>query len=217
MRFFEMLVWPGGGTIGLFLWVMSVGTVAVIIESLLRVRRSNILPDVITDQVRGMFENKQFREAIDQVSEGEDMLSHVLHAGLSEAARGYSAMERAMEDAADERRAHLLRRVEWLNLIGNVSPMLGLLGTVWGMILAFGTLERTGIPDASELAGSISTALVTTLLGLAIAIPSLAAYGTLRNRIDGLSSETMLLSQELLAMFKPGRKGEREGKSSKKE
>jgi biopolymer transport protein ExbB len=206
MKWFEILVWPGGGTIGLILWAMSVGTLAIIVESLLRIRRPNILPDVIADQVRSMFENKQFREAIEHVSEREDMLSQVLHSGLAEAPHGYAAMERAMEDAADERRARLLRRVEWLNLIGNVSPMLGLLGTVWGMILAFGTLERTGIPDATQLAGSIKTALVTTLLGLSVAIPSLAVYGALRNRIDGLSSETMLTSQELLAMFRPGKR-----------
>ncbi|MFW6066150.1 MAG: MotA/TolQ/ExbB proton channel family protein, partial [Planctomycetota bacterium] len=186
MKFFEILVWPGGGLIGLILWAMSMGALAIIVQNLLRMRRSNILPDSIADDVRSMFENKQFRDAIDHVSQREDMLSEVLRAGLSEAPHGYGAMERAMEDAADERRARLLRRVEWLNLIGNVSPMLGLLGTVWGMILAFGTLERTGIPEAGALAGSIKTALVTTLLGLAVAIPSLAVYGTLRNRIDGL-------------------------------
>ncbi|MFP3937202.1 MAG: MotA/TolQ/ExbB proton channel family protein [Phycisphaerae bacterium] len=206
MKFFEILVWPGGGLIGLILWAMSMGALAIIVQNLLRMRRSNILPDSIADDVRSMFENKQFRDAIDHVSQREDMLSEVLRAGLSEAPHGYGAMERAMEDAADERRARLLRRVEWLNLIGNVSPMLGLLGTVWGMILAFGTLERTGIPEAGALAGSIKTALVTTLLGLAVAIPSLAVYGTLRNRIDGLSSETMLTCQELLAKFRPGKK-----------
>lgn len=206
MKWFEILVWPGGGTVGLILWAMSIAALAIIVENLLRMRRSNILPDVLVGEVRSMFEEKKFRDAIEHVSQREDMLSEVLRAGLSEAPHGYGAMERAMEDTADERRAHLLRRVEWLNLIGNVSPMLGLLGTVWGMILAFGTLERTGIPEAGALAGSIKTALVTTLLGLSVAIPSLAVYGTLRNRIDALSSETMLISQELLGMFRPGKK-----------
>jgi biopolymer transport protein ExbB len=113
-------------------------------------------------------------------------------------------MERAMEEASEERTTKYLRQIEWLNLIGNISPMLGLLGTVWGMILAFQTLAASGgTADPTELSGSIGIALVTTLLGLAIAIPALAVYAIMRNRVDSLTSEAMVAAQDLISTFRP--------------
>jgi biopolymer transport protein ExbB len=109
-------------------------------------------------------------------------------------------MERAMEEAAQVQVATLLRRVEWLNLMGNIGPMLGLLGTVWGMILAFFTIVAMGgMPHPGDLAGAIGTALVTTLTGLMIAIPALSVYATMRHRIDALTAEAMVLCQEWIA------------------
>ena len=195
------------GPVGYVLWALSLATVAVIIEHFVSIRRNNILPRFVRDQVSGMFENRQFREAIELTSAQTDMLSFVLHAALTEAPYGYPAMERAMEEAADEQTTKLLRHVEWLNLIGNISPMLGLLGTVAGMIVAFFQIvAAAGNVEADKLAGGIGQALVTTLLGLSIAIPALATYAIMRNRIDGLTSETMLASQELLATFRPQKK-----------
>jgi len=113
-----------------------------------------------------------------------------------------------MEEAADERTTTLLRQIEWLNLIGNISPMLGLLGTVWGMIRAFFSIVQTGgTPKPEDLAGDIGIALVTTLLGLAIAIPALAVYAVMRNRIDSLSTEALVASSELISTFRPTDKG----------
>jgi biopolymer transport protein ExbB len=205
--YFEMLVWPGGGVIGIILWLLSIVTLAIIVEHFITIRRANIMPDLVREQVQSMFDNKQYREAIDMTAAQPDFLSHVVHASLTEAPHGYAAMERAMEEAAEERTTKLLRHIEWLNLIGNISPMLGLLGTVWGMINAFFKIvEKGGTPDPADVANPIGIALVTTLLGLAVAIPSLAIYALMRNRIDALSSETILASQELISTFRPAKK-----------
>jgi len=115
-------------------------------------------------------------------------------------------MERAMEEAAEERTTKMLRDIEWLNLIGNIGPMLGLLGTVWGMIGAFFTIVQAGAPDPGQLAGDIGVALVTTLLGLGVSIPALSIFSIMRNRIDGLSSTSMLACQELISTFRPAAK-----------
>jgi len=196
------------GPIGWILWLLSVVTVAVIIMYLISIRRGTILPDLLRQQVQGMFENRQYREVIDLTATQPDFFSHVLHAALGEAPHGYAAMERAMEEAAEERTTKLLRNIEWLNLIGNVSPMLGLLGTVAGMIGAFLTiLAKGGQPEPADFAGDIGIALGTTLLGLAIAIPALSVYSFMRNRIDALSSETVLVAQSMISAFRPGRKG----------
>jgi len=132
------------------------------------------------------------------------MLSYIVHAALNEANHGYAAMERAVEEASEEKTSDMLRRIEWLNLIGNISPMLGLLGTVWGMIRAFMEIVKArGMPPPENLAQSIGIALVTTLLGLSVAIPALSVFAVIRNRIDALSSQAIVAAEELIATFRP--------------
>jgi len=192
------------GAIGWILWAMSVLTLAIIVQYFITIRRDNILPPVVLDQVRELFDEKQYGEAIEMSASEPSFLSYVVHAGLSDASHGYPAMERAMEEAAEERTTKLLRQIEWLNLIGNISPMLGLFGTVWGMILAFQELAASGgTADPADLADSIGIALVTTLLGLGVAIRSLAVYAMMRNRVDSLTSEAMVAAQDLISRFRP--------------
>jgi len=195
------------GVIGWLLWLLSIGTLAIIVEYFISIRRVNILPMDVLEQIQAQFEDKQYRDVIELTANEPSFLSYVVHAALSEAGHGYAAMERAMEEAAEERTTKLLRKIEWLNLIGNVSPMLGLMGTVWGMILAFFQIvEKGGQPAPGDLAEAIGIALVTTLLGLMIAIPALSVYAVMRNKIDTLSSETMVASQDLISNFRPGGK-----------
>ena len=196
------------GAIGWVLWGLSVVTMAIIIQYFMTIRRATIMPGSVRGQIQSLFESKQYRDAITLTGRQGDFLSSVVHAALSEAAHGYPAMERAMEEACETRTTRLLRQIEWLNLLGNIGPMLGLMGTVWGMIQAFFTIfaQGGGAPDPAKLAGAIGTALVTTLVGLGLAIPALAVYAIMRNKIDSLSSEAMLVSQELISNFRPGSK-----------
>jgi len=207
LNYFEVLIYPGGGYIGLFLWCVSVVMLGQVIRSFIMVRRVNILPPLVCNQVRSMLESKQYREAIDVTGAEPSFFSGLIHAAMLEAPRGYASMERAMEDAASDRTTQLLRSAEWLNLLGNVGPMIGLLGTVWGMIRAFFAIVAAGgIPSASMLAEALGVKLVCTLVGLIVAIPSLTVYGITRNRIDTLTSEAVVAAQELIASFRPGAK-----------
>lgn len=206
LNYFEILV-LGGGSIGFLLWGISVGVVGLSVHFFISIRRLNILPDLIRQQIEQLFEEKEYREAIDLTETQNDFLSYVVHAALTEAPHGYAAMERAMEEAAEERTTRMLRSIEWLNLIGNIGPMLGLLGTVWGMIGAFFKIVQLGTPDPKALAGDIGIALVTTLLGLGVSIPALSIYAIIRNRIDALSSEAIMASQELISTFRPSKRG----------
>lgn len=205
--YFEIMVW-GGEWIGAIIWLISVVTVGLIIRYITMIRRSTILPEMLRGQIQELFEAKGYRDAIELTGEDPSFLGYVVHAGLAEASHGYPAMERAMEEASEERTTKFLRGIEWLNLIGNIGPMLGLLGTVWGMIRVFFTIVgEGGMPDPAKLAGGVGVALVTTLLGLGVAIPALAAYAILRNRIDALTSEAMVASQDLISAFRPGKDG----------
>ena len=113
-----------------------------------------------------------------------------------------------MEEVMETRAAGLYRRIEYLNIIGNVSPMIGLFGTVYGMIRTFSTIvEQGGSPDPKALAGGISIALVTTFWGLLVAIPALSIFHLMRNRIDGLLAECAVEAETIIQFFKPLAKG----------
>jgi biopolymer transport protein ExbB len=95
-----------------------------------------------------------------------------------------------VEEAGEEQTARLYRKTDVLGLIGSVAPMLGLLGTVTGMIRAFNVIAMTGgMARPEQLAGGISEALVTTVMGLVVAIPTMVAFTYFRNRIDSLIAE----------------------------
>lgn len=171
---------------------------------ILRYRRTKLLPDETRKTVVQMLDGRRFREAIEFVAKDTSYLGMVIHAALKEAGHGFGAMERAIEEAGDSQTTKALRPVEYLNVLGNIAPMIGLLGTVYGMIRAFDQLQASGgKPDPAQLAGGISTAMITTLWGLIVAIPALASYALIRNNIDAMTSEGMLITEQIIAPFKP--------------
>jgi biopolymer transport protein ExbB len=116
-------------------------------------------------------------------------------------------MERAIEETTDLLGSKRIRSVEILNVLGAVGPMVGLFGTIYGMIVAFQVIvDKGGQPDPAELAGGISTALVTTFWGLIVGIPAVAAGALIRNKIDGMMVEVMIRAEMLISQFQPGAK-----------
>ena len=107
-----------------------------------------------------------------------------------------------LQEAGEDENMALEHRLSYLALIGSVAPMCGLLGTVQGMITSFDKIATSAVsPKPSELAGGISTALVTTLLGLGIAIPAMVFYSILKNRIQRLVLEIGMVSEGLMSRF----------------
>jgi len=184
----------------------SIAGIALIIEHALTIRRDIMLPELTVAQVKTMFDERRFREALEFCQNDPSYVASVVHAGLIEAANGYGAMEKAMGDASEERSARLFRKIEYLNLLGNIMPMLGLFGTVYGMMEAFSTIaSKGGAANPADLAHGIMVALFSTFLGLFAAIPALTGYAIFKNRIDQLSIEATLVAEELLANFKPSK------------
>jgi biopolymer transport protein ExbB len=186
------------------IYACSIASIALIIEHCLTIRRSVIVPELSVAQIKTMFDERRFREALEFCQADPSFVSGVVHAGLIEAANGYEAMERAMGDAAEERAARLYRKIEWLNLLGNVAPMLGLFGTVYGMMVCFSQIaSKGGKANPEDLAGGIMIALVSTFCGLLVAMPALSAYSIFKTRIEQMTMEAALVAEELLANFKP--------------
>jgi biopolymer transport protein ExbB len=122
---------------------------------------------------------------------------------LEEAGTGsYAAVEKAIEDAAVEQSSRYFRRIEHLSVISTLAPMLGLMGTVWGMILAFMEFELKANPQISELAPGVYKALITTLQGLGVAIPAIGALAFFRSRVEELSTETTLLAAHVFSDYR---------------
>ena len=186
------------------IYLCSMCSIGLIIEHSLTIRKTSLVPDLSVARIQTMFEERRFREALEFCQNDPSFVAGVVHAGLLEAGNGFEAMENAMQDAAAERAARLYRKIEWLNLLGNVAPMFGLWGTIWGMMVAFGEIEgKGGKANPSDLAGGIMIALVSTFSGLIVAIPALSAYGIFRGKVEQLSLEAGLVAEELLANFKP--------------
>ncbi|MCK4872490.1 MAG: MotA/TolQ/ExbB proton channel family protein [Phycisphaerales bacterium] len=169
-------------------------------------RRASIWPSVVHDELRSLLDRGEYDRALATTDIQESYFCAVVHASLAEAPHGYPAMVRALEQASDAETTARLRIVEPLNVIGNVAPMVGLFGTVYGMILAFQTIVASGgTPSPKLLAAGIGTALTTTFWGLVVAIPALSGYAFLRNRIDSLTTQANAAAEELVAMFRPAR------------
>lgn len=191
-----------GGAIGYIIVVLSLVMLALIFEHLLTIRRQTLMPPGLNEEIHQLIAQGMIKQAEERSIASKSFLGYLLAAGLKELELGYSAVEKAMEDAAAQQAARLMRKIEYLSMISTVAPMLGLMGTVWGMILAFMEFERKANPQVSELAPGIYKALVTTLFGLIVAIPAIAAFGFFRNRIDELVAQTSLTAEQVFADFK---------------
>ena len=204
VKYFDFFV-VKGGPIAYGLIALSIVAIALTIEHCWSIRRATIVPQEAADRATGLVDDKEYLEAIKFTAEEPSMIGHVLNAGLVEAANGFAAMERALEETLEERSARLFRKIEYLNMIGNVAPMIGLLGTVTGMILLFAEIHAAdAFPGARVVADRIAVALITTFWGLAVAIPALSVHAAFRNRIDVLTAECALGAERILSVFKPG-------------
>jgi biopolymer transport protein ExbB len=150
-----------------------------------------------------MIEQRQFKELIEYTENDPTFVAKALNPALKRAP-SFSAMKEAMETSIGEQSADQFRKIEYLNIIGNLGPLLGLLGTVLGMIEAFSAMQRAqGSANPAVLAGGISKALAHTFMGLFLAVPALAAFGVLRTITDKLTIRASLVAEELLLMIKP--------------
>jgi biopolymer transport protein ExbB len=190
------------GWIGIVIIVLSVAMLALIIEHCISFRRRVMMPPGLAEEIHQLIMQGQLKPAHQRCQQKHSFLGYVLSAGLQETGFGYSAVEKAMEDASTEQSARLFRKIEYISVIGTLAPMLGLLGTVIGLMEAFHEFEAIENPHISQLAPGIRKAMVTTVMGLMVAVPSLAAFAFFRNRIDELVAESSLMAEHVFVDFK---------------
>lgn len=195
MSFFKYI--EGGGVIGYVILALSIVGLAFAISAIFRTRRSQLVPDEQVKEIRAQADAGDFQQALKDCRspEGDSFLGRIAAAGIDRSLRGpLGGLEAraAMEDAGEDETARLFRVIDPIAVIASVAPLLGLLGTVQGMIGAFETVAGTAARSSSyyeTLAANISIALITTFQGLVVAIPCVMVHSWLRNRIDRAASE----------------------------
>jgi len=196
-----------GGVIGFLIVVASIVAGALVVENFISIRRERMVPAGLIDQLRGYIRAKQYPQAQQACAQDGSFLAQVIGAGLSQigAMFGFFDMQNAMQEVSEREISKLYRKLEYLSFIASTSPMLGLLGTVTGMISSFNQIAQTeGTARPSQLAGGISEALVTTCLGLIVAIPTMFFVAFFRRRIDGYVAESETVVEKLMGHFRKG-------------
>jgi biopolymer transport protein ExbB len=183
-------------------FVLSFSLVAVLVMNILSARRESVLPSQLIEGFEAHLNAKRYQEAYELAKNDESFLGKVLSAGLARISSGYPQAIEAMQEVGEEENMRLEHRLSYLALIGSISPMFGLLGTVDGMVQSFAVIANSTVtPKPYELAQGIMTALVTTLVGLWLAIPAICAFNILRNRISRLVLEVGIVSENLMSRF----------------
>ena len=193
-----------GGLVGHTIILLSIVAVALMIEHLMTIREKVLIPPGLADEVVKHLNDSQWNSAAKLCRDDPSVLGIVLTAGFKECEIGWDSVEKAVEDAIAEQAARLYRKTEYLSLIGNIAPMIGLLGTVVGLLIAFHDMAALEgyQQQAGDLAAGIYLALVTTVEGLLVAIPSLTAYAIFNNRIALLIAETTYTAEQVLRPVK---------------
>ncbi len=207
------LFWKSFDLFTVVLLVGSVAAVAIIVRCVMEIRAGRILPRGRVEALREAIDARNWKELKAMVDRDPSFPGRVLHAALAGDSGSRTAFREAAELAASEENAGWFRRIEPLNVIGNLGPLVGLAGTVWGMILAFTQLgEAGGQASASDLSLGISKALFHTLLGLCLAIPCLLTYGFYRTLLDRVCTRALSESSELVERIVRLRQQETRGK-----
>lgn len=181
---------------------LSFTFVAVLVMNFLSCRRDSFAPRHLIDAFEAHLNEKRFQEAFDLAKNDESFLGQMLAAGMANLQAGYDKAMESMAETAEDEGMKIEHRLSYISLIGAISPMVGLLGTVDGMVASFQVIAVAGAtPKASELAEGISMALITTLVGLTLAIPAILAFNLFKNRISRLTMEAGHAAGRLMGRF----------------
>ncbi len=186
------------GAVGWVIIFLSIAMVALVIEHLMSIRLPVVMPPRLVATLQELLETRRYQEAVQACQQVPSAFANVVLAALTKLHRGQGSMEQAAREAVDEEGVRLFQKVGYVALIGNISPMLGLLGTVVGMIKAFQVIATQPNPNPADLAGGISQALITTYMGLVVAIPAIFFHAFFRNRVERSLGEMSLTAEDLI-------------------
>jgi biopolymer transport protein ExbB len=191
-----------GGIIGYLIIALSVFAVALVVDTILRTQREKLLPDGLVKHSLELAEHGRLGELLAMCKASDTMYGRLVGQALDRARHGIDAVRQEMQQLGEREVLRLRYRVGYIGVVATAAPMLGLLGTVIGMINSFsvlGAARNAARPD--ELAVGISVALVTTCMGLILAVPLIFVHAWLRDKVTAISQEAAHLGEKLLGLI----------------
>ena len=186
------------GPVGYLMLGCSVAGTTLVIEHIVNLRRDKLAPAVLAGDLEALINEEEYDQAVELCDENPCYLANVVGSALRMRDAGYQEMIAGLEAAANEETFKLNTKISYLSLIGNVAPLLGLLGTVTGMISSFQVIETLKAPTPGDLAKGVYESLVNTTMGLFIAILFLTVYFLFKNKVSKLCLSINLQSVDML-------------------
>ncbi|MEY3163171.1 MAG: Biopolymer transport protein ExbB [Planctomycetota bacterium] len=191
------------GFIGYVIILMSVVSLALIIENFMSIKREKLAPPELVDELNALFEEQNYQQAIELCDQEKNYLTRVVGAGLAKMGHHFDTIQTGVREMETEESVKLFQKVGWLSLLSAIAPMMGLFGTVTGMFVTFGEIAAAGgSVSPAQLAGGIKLALVTTILGLTVAIPVGLFFFVLKNRVVRITTEVNALAEDFFERFR---------------
>ncbi len=197
-----------GGYVMYPIMFCSVIALAIVIERFWNLRETKVIPKDFFARIKGLLLEGHINEALSICSKSNKPIAKIIEAGIMKYYFGRDEIKEAIEDAGRHEIAFLEKYLNLLSMIASIEPLLGLLGTVTGMIKVFNVLSSGGIGKAEELAGGIGEALITTAAGLSIAIPLVVFHSVFSDRADRLILKMEKSSMELTEILSQGQREE---------
>ena len=205
-----------GGWIMHVLVALSVVVLGLTLERMIALRTNAVIPRKFMGQVMGHWRKGDIQQVSRICGASSVSIARVLRAGLIHYDEGLARMEDAVEAAGDHEATILRRNLGLIAALGNIATMIGLLGTVLGMITAFDVIAKTGTGDASVVAGGIFQALITTAAGLMVGITAIGAHSFLRRRVEVLEINLEETSFRLIEeLSRPGVESTSDGREAR--
>ena len=177
-----------GGVIGYFIILLSIAGIALVVDAFMRLKDEKLIPPPMIDQSHQLAARGRFSELLSLCRTHDSMFARIVAAALSQGNWGVEAVREAMAQQGEKEVTQLRQRIGYIGFLAAVAPMLGLLGTVVGLIQSFQVLGQSkGAARPDELAVGISVAMVTTELGLIIAVPLMFFHMLLRDKVTRLA------------------------------
>jgi biopolymer transport protein ExbB len=190
------------GVIGLFIFGLSVYFVAVVIRLFLHMRTEVAVPPDVSGGFRNLLAQGNFQSAYELARASDSYLGRVLAKGIEQLPNGLAEARHAMERIGESETVRMEKQISIMAVLGTLGPMIGLIGTLKGMISSFSVIAMQGVTlKASEVAGGISEALLLTFEGVSLSVPAIYFFAVFRNRVALITMDAMVEADDLLNLF----------------
>jgi biopolymer transport protein ExbB len=198
----NMLRWAmdASGPIGWVLLAISIYLVAAVIRLFMEFRLPEAVPPALVERLDTAIKEKKFQEAYDACRDNESFLARLVRTGVANLPNGRPEAKESMNIMSEEIVAGMEQKISYLAIIGQLGPMIGLVGTIWGMIMSFNEIANAAgsQPKPAKVAEGISTALFITLEGVTLAIPAIFFFSFFRNRIAVIAMEANRVADRVI-------------------